>query len=83
MDRCRSRARLERFRIKRTRIGGVYRLEFPLTPTLSHQGRGGKTQFVVKDVLSGPLPPPRGRARERGEHGLADIYLMQFDTEML
>ena len=64
----------------------VYRLEFPLTPT--HQGRGRKKALSPRRMLNpfsntGPLPPPWGRARERGEYGLADNFLMQFDAEML
>ena len=35
-----------------------------------------------KPSATGPLPPPWGRAREGG-HGLADIFLMQFDNKML
>ena len=53
---------------------GVYRLEFPLTPTLSHQGRGRKRPSACGGCYR--FVPGEG------EHGLADIFLMQFDTEM-
>ena len=56
----------------------------PFATPVPSPRRGGGPQCDCRGGGAVPFPPPAvGEGQGEGGHGLANIFLMQFDTEML